>query len=92
MTIRAYLIILLLMSAAAPLMAEDNQEHERKEVLEFQRYGDSDGPRNNFEDYLAQLKADARNGLPQPDKSVSQLSSEQRREYKPMNPITIFRW
>jgi hypothetical protein len=92
MTLRAYLIILLLMSAAAPLRAEDNQEHERKEALEFQIYGDSDGPRNNFDDFIAGLKADARSGLPQPDQSVSQLNFDQRREYKPMNPITIFRW
>jgi hypothetical protein len=91
MIFRAYFIALFLLSAAAPVTAED-QERERKEVLEFQIYGDSNGRINNFEDYLAQLKADARNGLPQPDQSVSRVGSEQRREYKPMNPITIFRW
>jgi hypothetical protein len=91
MIFRAYFIALLLLSAAAPVTAED-QESGRKEVLEFQRYGDSSGPKNNFEDYLAQLKAEARSGLPQPDKPVSQLNFDQPREYKPMNPVTIFRW
>ena len=91
MIFRGGLIALLLLSMAAPVTAED-QERERKEALEFQIYGDSNGRINNFEDYLAQLKVDARRGLPQPDQSISQLNFDQRREYKPMNPITIFRW
>jgi hypothetical protein len=86
-----YVFTLLILSTAALVAAQDqDNERERKEVMEFHRYGDAGSKR--FQEHIAALKDYTRSDVPDPDKPVSQLNEKSQREYKPLNPITIFSW
>jgi hypothetical protein len=83
----------LVLSLAGQAMANDYEDRDAKERLEFQRYRESERQRYTFEDYIADLKEAARTDEVIPGNLVSQLASNNKRqEYKPLNPITIFRW
>ena len=88
MRFRAYIIpALFALSLAVPVLAGEQDEPER---LEFKRYGHEE--QYTFEQYVADLKEAARSKEVRPDNPVSQLASNQHKEYKPLNPVTIFRW
>ncbi|MGH7767500.1 MAG: hypothetical protein ACREQP_08615 [Candidatus Binatia bacterium] len=89
----AYLILLV----AVSLIAQEDKEQESaasepRERLEFRRESRPEGQRYSFEDYIQDLTAAARSDEPKPDNPVSQLASNAKREYQPLNPMTIFRW
>ena len=95
MKLRAYVLALAVLPLTVSVMAQDN-EQERESIeqngrLEFRRDSRSESKRYSFEDYIQDLTAAARSDVPPPDNPVSKASN-QRQEYKPLNPITIFRW
>lgn len=96
MKLRANVLAFLILSLSVPSIAQDNEQEretlEQRERLEFRRDSRSDGRRYSFEDYISDLTAAARSDEPLPDNPVSQLASNQRQEYKPLNPVTILRW
>jgi membrane-bound lytic murein transglycosylase len=89
-------VLALLVFPTVSVMAQDNEQNraeiEQYERLEFRRDSRSESQRYSFEDYIQDLTAAARSDEPQRDNPVSQLASNQRQEYKPLNPMTILRW
>ncbi len=81
-------ILALLLSLAAPLMAEERETRHLNPQPGFQKYGDSKPQKYTFGDYIADLKAAARKDEVQPGNPVSQ-SAKRPQEYKPLNPIVI---
>jgi hypothetical protein len=73
-------------------MEGEREVLEQNERLEFRRESRPEGQRYSFEDYLEDLAAAARSEEPLPDNPVSQLASNDRREYKPLNPVPLLRW
>jgi hypothetical protein len=95
MKLWAYILALVVLPLAVVTAQDDEQNQEgfeQRERLEFRQDSRSEGQRYSFEDYIQDLTAAARSDEPLADNPVSQLASNEKREYKPLNPMTILRW
>jgi hypothetical protein len=85
-----FLVVFVLWTV--PMTAHEREDRDAKERLEFQMYSHPKRQRYTFEDYIGDLKAAARSDEIQPGNPASQMASSRRQEYKPLNPIVVFRW
>jgi hypothetical protein len=92
MKFRAFFLILIVLLLAVPVMAFERENRDEKERLELQKYSHPERQRYTFEKYMDDLQASTRADRIQPGNPVSQLASKQPPEYKPLNPIVLFRW
>jgi len=101
MKFQAYAAACIILLAAVSMIAREDSGQingleinglEESERLEFRRESRPEGQRYSFEDYLQDLTAAALSEEPRPDNPVSQLAANEKREYKPLNPVPIFRW
>ena len=88
MKIRVYVLALLL-SLAAPVMAEERENLNIKLEPKFQKYGITDPRRYTLRDYSADSKAAAPRDESRPGNLLSQPAPNRPQEYKPLNPIII---
>jgi hypothetical protein len=89
MKFRAYILTLLLLSPAAPLVAEERETFDRKQQPEVQKNKASDTQKYIFREYPVDLKTAARRDEVQPGNLLTQPASTRNQEYKPLNPIVI---
>ena len=88
MKFRVYVLALLL-SLAAPVMAEERENFDMKQQPKFQKYSITDPRRYTLLGYVVDLRNSARRDEVQPGYLVSQPAPNRPQEYKPLNPFVI---
>jgi hypothetical protein len=86
-----FFLAIFVFSSAAPALADDMGNRKMKQEFELKK-NNPEGQKYSFEDYVADLKENARGDEPQAVNPPSQTTNPEKREYKPMNPVKIFRW
>ncbi|HEY2987846.1 MAG TPA: hypothetical protein VGL11_08970 [Candidatus Binatia bacterium] len=86
-----FFLAIFALSSAAPTLADDVENGKVKQEFEL-RKNNPEGQKYSFEDYVADLKENARGDEPQAINPPSQAANAEKREYKPMNPVKLFRW